>query len=145
MTLDVWKEVSGVESMRRCWCRSGHSSDCTILAIIVFLGRPDPPRQYIPSVLIHCCQHRATTYRSDRGGGRYNRHSRRGLAGSTRIDPLQQDCYLALGALQHRLTMDSELSGGLAAGSGRRISNKQTIDVLQRQSFTPGVQSYVSL
>ncbi|GFS59519.1 hypothetical protein TNCV_3726151 [Trichonephila clavipes] len=25
----------------------------------VFLGRPDPPRRYLPSV-IHCCQHRAT-------------------------------------------------------------------------------------
>ncbi|GFU75194.1 hypothetical protein TNCV_2056371 [Trichonephila clavipes] len=36
----VWKEVSGVESMkRRCWCRSGHSSDCTILAIIC-VGTP---------------------------------------------------------------------------------------------------------
>ncbi|GFT10369.1 hypothetical protein TNCV_3735971 [Trichonephila clavipes] len=37
----------------------------------VFLGRPDPPRQYTLPSVIHCCQHRATTYRSDRGGGRY--------------------------------------------------------------------------
>ncbi|GFV73674.1 bile salt-activated lipase [Trichonephila clavipes] len=32
-----------VGSVRRCWCRSGHSSDCMILTrSFVFLGRPDP-------------------------------------------------------------------------------------------------------
>ncbi|GFW94755.1 hypothetical protein TNCV_4247951 [Trichonephila clavipes] len=36
----------------------------------VFLGRPDPPRRYTLPSVIHCCQHRATTYRY-RGGGRY--------------------------------------------------------------------------
>ncbi|GFV45094.1 transposable element Tc3 transposase [Trichonephila clavipes] len=38
MALDVWKEVSGVESI----CRSGHSSDCTILAIICVPGTSCP-------------------------------------------------------------------------------------------------------
>ncbi|GFW39240.1 hypothetical protein TNCV_1832281 [Trichonephila clavipes] len=60
MALDVWKEVSGVESMlRRCWCRSGHSSDCTIRDHLCSWD-VEPPRRYTLSV-IHCCQHRATT------------------------------------------------------------------------------------
>ncbi|GFV39127.1 hypothetical protein TNCV_107021 [Trichonephila clavipes] len=46
MALDVWKEVSGVESML-CWCRSGHSSDCTILAIICVPGKPSAMVHYL--------------------------------------------------------------------------------------------------
>ncbi|GFU96846.1 hypothetical protein TNCV_1069151 [Trichonephila clavipes] len=62
MALDVWKEVSGVESMLATllvpkWplliARSSRS--------FVFLGRPDPPRRYTLPSVIHCCQHRATT------------------------------------------------------------------------------------
>ncbi|GFU10981.1 hypothetical protein TNCV_4658141 [Trichonephila clavipes] len=53
MALDVWKEVSGVESMlATLLCRSGHSSDCTILAIICVPGTSDPLRRYtLPSVI----------------------------------------------------------------------------------------------
>ncbi|GFT93477.1 hypothetical protein TNCV_4411531 [Trichonephila clavipes] len=50
----------------------GHSSDCTILAIIVFLGRPDPPRRYtLPSGGSTVANTEQLPYRSDRSGGRY--------------------------------------------------------------------------
>ncbi|GFV21612.1 hypothetical protein TNCV_4239471 [Trichonephila clavipes] len=60
VTLQVAREVGKIQStlptmgsVRRCSCRSGHSSDCTILAIIWFPGRPDPPRRYtLPSVIL---------------------------------------------------------------------------------------------
>ncbi|GFW28278.1 hypothetical protein TNCV_4639451 [Trichonephila clavipes] len=60
MALDVWKEGKGVES-KRCWCRSGHFLIARSSRSFVFLGRPDPPRRYTLYLLIHCCQHRATT------------------------------------------------------------------------------------
>ncbi|GFY01288.1 hypothetical protein TNCV_5077551 [Trichonephila clavipes] len=47
MALDVWKEVSGVESMlATLLVPKWPLSDCTILAIICVPGRPDPPRRY---------------------------------------------------------------------------------------------------
>ncbi|GFU64023.1 hypothetical protein TNCV_246001 [Trichonephila clavipes] len=61
MALDVWKEVSGVESMLATLLVPKFS-DCTIPSrSFVFLGRPDPPRRYTLPSVIHCCQHRATT------------------------------------------------------------------------------------
>ncbi|GFY00823.1 hypothetical protein TNCV_2142151 [Trichonephila clavipes] len=62
MALDVWKEVSGVESMLNVV-----GAEVATLLIprssrsFVFLGRPDPPRRYTLPSVIHCCQHRATT------------------------------------------------------------------------------------
>ncbi|GFY36061.1 hypothetical protein TNCV_4844331 [Trichonephila clavipes] len=46
VSLDGTGVLSGVEPMLATfWCRSSHSSDCTILAIIC-VGRPDPVRRY---------------------------------------------------------------------------------------------------
>ncbi|GFY19675.1 hypothetical protein TNCV_4648471 [Trichonephila clavipes] len=62
MALDVWKEVSGVESISDV---VGAEVATLLIArssrSFVFLGRPDPPRRYTLPSVIHCCQHRATT------------------------------------------------------------------------------------
>ncbi|GFT56327.1 hypothetical protein TNCV_2331371 [Trichonephila clavipes] len=52
------------------WGQCGHSSDCTILAIICVPGTSDPPRRYtLPSGdPLFASTDAAASYRSDRGG-----------------------------------------------------------------------------
>ncbi|GFW50089.1 hypothetical protein TNCV_3196811 [Trichonephila clavipes] len=72
MALDVWKEVSGVESMLFCDVVGEMAALLIARSSRSFVFWPsDPPRRYTLPSVIPVAQHRATTISLRPGGSRY--------------------------------------------------------------------------